>query len=210
MEMEHFTLRYATAEDGPAMAALVIEGFIDKFRPIFRGGMDRSIRIMERWIELEHELGGVRSLVIEDPTCGGLAASVGVRLTEPREDLLSRRLWKVFRQNLGFLRTLWATTLLSYPRYTTSPDEAYVERLVVAPGFRRRGLARNLLSASERMALEADKRAVGLHVSGNNIPALTLYDSAGYREVSRQRSLLTARFLGIHTWVYMRKEPLHS
>ncbi|QYJ14357.1 hypothetical protein Rxycam_00153 [Rubrobacter xylanophilus DSM 9941] len=208
MDAEQFTVRAARPEEETAIAALVIDGFIDKFRPIFRGGMDRSIRIMQRWIELEHELGGVRSLVIEDPACGGLAASVGVRLAEPRDDLLSRRLWGIFRQNLGFLRTLWATTLLSYPRHTSSPGEAYVERLVVAPGFRRMGLARNLLWEAERMALEADKRAIGLHVSGNNLPALTLYDSAGYREVSRQRSLITARFLGIRTWVYMRKELL--
>ncbi|ABG04081.1 GCN5-related N-acetyltransferase [Rubrobacter xylanophilus DSM 9941] len=208
MDAEQFTVRAARPEEDAAIAALVIEGFIDKFRPIFRNGMDRSIRIMQRWIELEHEVGGVRSLVIEDPAGGGIAASVGIRLSEPREDLLSRRLWGVFRRNLGFFHTLWATTLLSYPRYTTSPEEAYVERLVVAPGFRRRGLARSLLDASERTASEARKRSVGLHVSCNNLPALLLYESAGYREVSRQRSLLTARFLGIRAWIYMRKEPL--
>ncbi len=208
MDAEQFTVRAARPEENAAIAALVIEGFIDKFRPIFRSGMDRSIRIMQRWIELEHEVGGVRSLVIEDPAGCGIAASVGVRISEPQEDLLSRRLWGVFRRNLGFFRTLWATTLLSYPRYTTSPGEAYVERLVVSPAFRRRGLARNLLGAAEEMALEADRRSVGLHVSCNNLPALMLYESAGYQEVSRQRSLLTARFLGIRTWVYMRKELL--
>lgn len=42
MEAEQFTVRFANAGDDPAIAALVVEGFLEKFRPIFGGRMDRS------------------------------------------------------------------------------------------------------------------------------------------------------------------------
>ncbi|AHY46390.1 Acetyltransferase (GNAT) family [Rubrobacter radiotolerans] len=206
MEAERFTLRDARPEDDPAIAALVIDGFLDKFRPVFGRGMEESVRIMERWVSLEHFSGGVQSFVVEGCEAGEVVASVGVRVSPADDEVMARGLWRALSRNLGFLRAMWATTLLSYPRYSARSSEAYVERLVVAPGFRNQGMARSLLAAAEDLARQKEKRTVGLHVSGNNIPALKLYEDEGYVEVSRQRSLLTARFLKIRDWIYLRKD----
>ncbi len=206
MEAEQFTVRLAGAEEDPAIASLVVEGFLDKFRPVFGRRMDRSVKVMEKWISLEHASGGVTSLVIEGYAPGELAGSVGVRTADSREDVLARGLWKTLTRNLGFPRALWATTLLSYPRYSSTSSEAYIERLVVSPDFRRQGIARRLLSAAEHLARDAGKTSVGLHVSGNNLAALRLYEGEGYEEVSRQRSLLTGYFLNIKDWLYLQKK----
>ncbi|HSK98840.1 MAG TPA: GNAT family N-acetyltransferase [Rubrobacteraceae bacterium] len=206
MVAEQFTVRLATPVDDPAIAALVVEGFLDKFRPIFGRRMDRSVKVMEKWIGLEHVSGGVTSLVVEGYATADIAASVGVRTADSREDVLARGLWRTLDRNLGLTRALWASTLLSYPRYSSSSSEAYIERLVVSPDFRHQGLARRLLEAAEDLARDVGKETVGLHVSGNNLPALRLYDAEGYREVSRQRSLLTGHFLNIREWIYLRKE----
>lgn len=203
MSAETFTIRPAGPGDDPEIAALVVEGFLDKFRPVFGPRMENSVKIMEKWVRLEHTLGGVRSLVIEAGE--GLAASVGVRTEGSDEEALARGLWRVLRRNLGFLRATWATVLLSYPTYAARPREAYVERLVVAPEFRNRGLARGLLSAAEELGVERDKETIGLHVGGTNVPAMRLYESEGYAEVSRQRSLLTNRFLNVRDWIYLQK-----
>lgn len=201
--VEPFTIRLARPEDDQLIAALVVEGFLDKFRPIFGKRMDHSVKIMEKWIQLEHASGGVQSLVVDAPT--EIAGSIGVRTAESREDVLARGLWRTLSRHLGFPRAVWATTLLSYPRYTSSSREAYIERLVVSPQYRNRGMARALLLAAEKLARESGKETVGLHVSGNNIPALKLYESEGYAEISRQRSWLTGRFLNIRDWIYLRK-----
>ncbi|HEX5847879.1 MAG TPA: GNAT family N-acetyltransferase [Rubrobacter sp.] len=206
MEAEQFTVRFAEPEDDPVIATLVVEGFLDKFRPVFGSRMDRSLKIMERWVDLEHLSGGVTSLVIEGYSTSELAASVGVRTEASREDVLARGLWKALTRNLGFLRAVWATTLLSYPRYSSKPSEAYVERLVVSPSFRRLGMGRRLLSAAEELARDRGKEAIGLHVTADNLPALRLYESEGYREISRQRSLMTSHFLNIREWLYLKKE----
>jgi ribosomal protein S18 acetylase RimI-like enzyme len=206
MKAEQFTVRLATAGDDPAIAALVVDGFLDKFRPIFGSRVDRALRIMEKWVTLEHASGGVTSLVTEGYSTSEIAGSVGVRTAPSREDVLARGLWRALNRNLGLPRTLWATTLLSYPRYTYTASEAYVERLVVSPSFRRQGIARLLLTAAEDLARETGKESVGLHVSGNNLTALRLYEAEGYEEVGRQRSLLTGYFLDIRQWLCMRKE----
>ncbi len=205
MEAEQFTVRLAGAEEDPAIASLVVEGFLDKFRPVFGRRMDRSVKVMEKWISLEHASGGVTSLVIEGYAPGEIAGSVGVRTADSREDILARGLWRTLTRNLGFPRALWATTLLSYPRYSSTSSEAYIERLVVSPDFRRQGMARRLLSAAEDFARDTGKTSVGLHVSGNNLAALRLYEGEGYEEISRQRSLLTGYFLDIKDWLYLQK-----
>jgi ribosomal protein S18 acetylase RimI-like enzyme len=67
-------------------------------------------------------------------------------------------------------------------------------------------MAHKLLDAAEGVARESGKETVGLHVSCDNLPALKLYESYGYEESSRQRSLLTGYFLGIQEWLYLQKE----
>src|ERR671921_2731918 len=195
MEAEQFTVRLARPDDDQAIAALVVEGFLDQFRHVFGGRMDRSLKVMEHWIRLEHTSGGVTSLVVEGYADGEIAGSIGVRTEVSSEDILARGLWKALTRNLGLPRAVWATTLLSYPRYSSESSEAYVERLVVSPSFRRQGMARRLLSAAEDLARDRGKETVGLHVTGDNLRALRLYESEGYKEVSRQRSLITAYFL---------------
>src|ERR1044071_10417679 len=123
MEAEQFTVRLAGPDEDPAIAALVVEGFLDKFRPVFGRRMDRSVKIMERWISLEHASGGIITLVIEGFGVGELAGSVGVRTADSRDDILARGPWRTLNPNLGFPRALWATTLLSYPRYTPTSSE---------------------------------------------------------------------------------------
>lgn len=205
MLKKSFVVRPSEPRDEAEIAGLVVEGFVDKFRPIFRRRMDRSVRIMERWVRLEHSLGGVRSLVIEDFARAEIAASVGIRIGRSDDDAMARDLWKTLSRNLGFFHALWSVTLLSYPRYTASSSEAYVERLVVTPEHRQQGMARAMLDAAESLARESGKETVGLHVSGRNLPALKLYEAYGYEERSRQRSLLTGYFLGIREWIYLQK-----
>jgi GNAT superfamily N-acetyltransferase len=200
-----FIVRPAEPQDNAVIAGLVVEGFLDKFRPIFGRGMDRSVKVMERWVRLEHTLGGVSSLVVEGPAPVGITASVGVRVGRSDDDALARGLWKTLRRDLGYMRAFWAATLLSYPRYAATSYEAYIERLVVTAEHRRQGMARALLDAAESLAHDSGKEIVGLHVSGDNLPALKLYEAYGYEESSRQRSLLTAYFLDIRDWLYLQK-----
>lgn len=60
---------------------------------------------------------------------------------------------------------------------------AHLYSIAVAPGARRRGLARDLLAAAERAAHRSGARRLRLEVRADNTAARTLYDRAGYRSI---------------------------
>jgi len=60
--------------------------------------------------------------------------------------------------------------------------------LMVAAGYRRRGIGRALLEAAAQWAREAGVRKLELHVFPSNEPAIALYESFGFsREGYRRR-----------------------
>ncbi|GAA2437442.1 GNAT family N-acetyltransferase [Streptomyces macrosporus] len=71
--------------------------------------------------------------------------------------------------------TLWLA--LSGP----PASAAHVFDVEVAPAHRGRGHGRTLMLAAERECLAAGRRTLGLNVCTDNVPALRLYESLGYR-----------------------------
>ena len=64
------------------------------------------------------------------------------------------------------------------------PTVAEIKRVYVEPGFRRRGLAQQIVALLERNAAAAGHRAVVLNTGHRQPEALALYADAGYRPVS--------------------------
>jgi len=63
-----------------------------------------------------------------------------------------------------------------------SGTSAGIFSMLTLPAFRRRGLARAVLGALARFALERGARQLYLQVERDNRPALTLYEAAGFAE----------------------------
>lgn len=63
-------------------------------------------------------------------------------------------------------------------------DFAEVKSMYVAPPFRGSGLGRQILARLDEIAVEHGCRAVRLDTSDYLTPAVSLYRSAGYREVA--------------------------
>jgi [ribosomal protein S18]-alanine N-acetyltransferase len=80
-------------------------------------------------------------------------------------------------------------------------SSGYVTTLDVHPDFRRRGLARQLMETVETSAIHADVTSLRLHVSAENEPAISFYESIGFT-----RQLLAENFYaeGLHAWLYMK------
>jgi ribosomal-protein-alanine N-acetyltransferase len=75
----------------------------------------------------------------------------------------------------------------AYCAFRVVLDEAHVMNLAVAPHARRRGLGRRLLSCALRVAARAGARVALLELRAGNEGALALYESFGFRRVSRRR-----------------------
>jgi ribosomal-protein-alanine N-acetyltransferase len=66
-------------------------------------------------------------------------------------------------------------------------DEAHVATLATHPDFRRRGIAKMLLSHALRKLLAEGARSSFLEVRVSNLPAQQMYRKFGYQEAGRKR-----------------------
>ncbi len=60
--------------------------------------------------------------------------------------------------------------------------------LMVAAGYRRKGVGRHLLAAAAEWARSAGIRKLELHVFPHNKPAIALYEAAGFRREGYRRA----------------------
>ena len=65
----------------------------------------------------------------------------------------------------------------------------FISNLAVHPDYRRRGIARSLVSAGVKMAQQRGARRINLEVRADNIAARRLYESLGFAEVDAVSSL---------------------
>lgn len=80
-----------------------------------------------------------------------------------------------------------STEVLAFCACRVLLDELHVLDVAVAPGERRRGLARTLLALALRRAARAGARVALLEVRAGNSPALALYAALGFRPAGRRR-----------------------
>lgn len=77
------------------------------------------------------------------------------------------------------------TVEMSCRRYSwrafSQPQQVYLSNLAVCEGYRRRGVARELLKTAEAQALDWGFRAIYLHVMADNHRARHLYEQMGYQ-----------------------------
>jgi [ribosomal protein S18]-alanine N-acetyltransferase len=66
-------------------------------------------------------------------------------------------------------------------------DEAEILSVAIAPGWKGRGLSRQLLDLHLRRLAGIGARSVYLEVGQSNAPACRLYRRAGFREVGRRQ-----------------------
>lgn len=68
---------------------------------------------------------------------------------------------------------------------------AYISNLAISPNNRRQGIGSRLVAAAEQQARSWCCKSIALHVDPSNHPAYKLYESMGYRKVSKQSNWQT-------------------
>ncbi|MBR2870557.1 MAG: ribosomal protein S18-alanine N-acetyltransferase [Clostridia bacterium] len=73
--------------------------------------------------------------------------------------------------------------ILGFITYSKNIDFAEINDILVAPAFRRQGLAKQLLNRIELLLKEKTQK-IFLEVRESNFPAINLYKSAGFKQIS--------------------------
>jgi ribosomal protein S18 acetylase RimI-like enzyme len=76
---------------------------------------------------------------------------------------------------------------------THDSRRGWINRLAVAPGFRRRGYGLRLAQAAEEVLREQGIRVIAALVESDNPTSLALFQKAGYVEIDRGIHYLTKR-----------------
>lgn len=79
-----------------------------------------------------------------------------------------------------FLAAFCGTAFAGYGAFGYVLDEGYIGNIAVAPEFRRRGVAREILKEFDRQAKTLGLRFLTLEVRAKNAAAITLYEKYGY------------------------------
>ena len=203
-DVDGFAYRWATGGDDGA-PALLFESAGTLAVPVF--GMGSAARALDALATLFAGRDGVFShetaLVAERD--GDLAALIAFcRLSE-----LRRRNLKTIVPMLRAVGSGNAIALLRRGRLPTAlgprpliprvlrkraeepmgagatPDDYYIAALAVDPGFRRRGLASQLLGLAERIAQGGGGGSITVNVLAANPAAANLYRAHGYRTIRR-------------------------
>lgn len=82
-------------------------------------------------------------------------------------------------------------TVLGYAEVRVILDEGTLERIAVAPRYRRQGIAEALLDAYIQYGRE-HLAFLTLEVRAGNAPAIALYEKLGFREVGRRKNYYRA------------------
>ena len=81
--------------------------------------------------------------------------------------------------------------LLGYGEVRVVLDEGTLEKIVVAPSFRRQGVAEEILRAYLRFGC-AHLAFLTLEVRESNVPAIRLYQKLGFQTVGRRKNYYRA------------------
>lgn len=78
-------------------------------------------------------------------------------------------------------------TVLGYGEVRAVLDEGTLEKIAVAPAFRRQGVAEEILKAYLRLG-QAHLAFLTLEVRESNTPAIKLYEKLGFQTVGRRKN----------------------
>jgi ribosomal protein S18 acetylase RimI-like enzyme len=194
-------IRPAGLSDTPQIGEILVEGFTNKFGPIFGRKVDRAPRIVAQMMAREVRQGDAALFVAR-----ATGRVVGVLQLHTRQETLSDVLFglRIFLREVGPLYTVRAIIGLLLLHEEPAADEGYISEIAVSATHRGQGIGWKLLRRAERWALATNKTYLSLHVAETN-RARALYERFGFRAAGTVRPWLAERLFGIRSWIYMIK-----
>ena len=97
----------------------------------------------------------------------------------------ARIAWHIRHPDSVVLAARAGTAIVGFAIMRYADDTAHLNLLAVAPGHRRRGIARRLVAWLEDTALTAGTFTIALELRAGNAGARAFYAALGYREQAR-------------------------
>ena len=195
------TIRRAEAHDGAAVAELLTEAFLDKFRRIFGKRIAQGRKALTEMFILHWDVFNGTYVAEAD---GEVVGFITLLIKESP----SMPIWPVaraFLRHLGFLGVCRALIGLPFLLKRIGKEDCYIQAIGVDEEWRGQGIGTALLKRAEEYAKERGKPYLTLEASQTNGAAIRLYRRLGFVIVRQLPSPLIGQLFGTSGWVFMRK-----
>ncbi|ALS03036.1 GNAT family acetyltransferase [Enterococcus silesiacus] len=170
-------IRFATKEDGEAIAPLILVILKDMELPLLKIIPEETILavLAEAVADPVYRYGYQRGLVYEQD---GQVAGIAFGYPNEDEPLIDEPLKKILRKyNLD-------EEIRIFVDPETLPNEWYLDTISVDEKYRGLGIGSKLLDALPKMAKKDGKEIIGLSVDKANPNAKKLYSRKGFKDVA--------------------------
>jgi ribosomal protein S18 acetylase RimI-like enzyme len=184
-------IRFATKEDGPAIASLVLVILKDMELPLLNEVSETTIlSILSHAVaNPDYRYGYRRGLVYEE---GGEVAGIAFGYPAEAEPTIDEPLKQSLKTH-GL-----SEDLKLFDDEETLPNEWYLDTISVDEKYRGLGIGSKLLDELPKLAHKSGKEIIGLNVDAINTGARKLYERKGFKEVTKMT-------LSGHVYSHMQK-----
>lgn len=98
---------------------------------------------------------------------------------------------ELYKDDSYFFVAIADEKIVGYMGFNTVLDEAYVANVAVLPQYRGQGIGRALVNHACVLCREMNMSFITLEVRSSNLPAISLYQSIGFKEVGRRKNFYT-------------------
>jgi ribosomal protein S18 acetylase RimI-like enzyme len=190
------TLRY---EDIDEYLKIEFDAFYPKLQAIYGNHRDAAYNIIKAEIINNFDSGRFINALYKDMPVGIMELVT----KENSEDY--KRNFYLYLKDLGLLGAIRAyfLTFLDLPHL--DENTIYLNNIAVDINNRRKGVASNMISFAEDLALNRKKYKLRLWVAEKNSDAYNLYRKSGFKQLMFKSSRVTEKYFGFRDWVYMGK-----
>ena len=197
--LDDIRMRLLRYEDIDDYLRIEFDAFYGKLSSIYGNNRNAAYNIIKTEIASNFDSGRYMNALYRDRPVGIIELVTRENSENYKRDFY---LYLKYLGPIGAVRAYFLT-FLDLPRL--DGNTIYLDNIAVDINNRRRGVATNMISFVEDLALNRGKNKLCLWVAHKNSDAYHLYRKSGFKQLMFRSSRIAEKYFGFRDWVYMGK-----
>ena len=197
--LDDIRMRLLRYEDIDDYLKVEFDAFYGKLSSIYGNNRNAAYNIIKTEIVRNFDSGRYMSALYRNRVIGI------IELVTKESSENHRRDFYLYLQYLGPIGAVRAYFLTFLDQPQLDDSTIYLDNIAVDINNRRRGVATNMISFVEDLAINRGKNKLRLWVAQKNSAAYHLYRKSGFKQLMFRSSRIAGKYFGFRDWVYMEK-----
>ncbi|MFC2145200.1 GNAT family N-acetyltransferase [Actinomycetota bacterium] len=198
-KLDDIRMRPLRHEDIDDYLKIEFDAFYPKLSSIYGNRRNAAYNIIKNEIVINFDSGRFMNALYKDKPVGIIEIVTKENSGDYKRDFY---LYLKYLGPIGAVRSYFLT-FLDMPNL--DENTIYLDNIAVDINNRRRGVATNMISFVEDLALNRNKNKLRLWVAQKNSDAYHLYRKSGFEQLIFRSSRIAEKYFGFRDWVYMGK-----